>query len=433
MNSLNIINHNDNQYYLATDLYLYDPVYFGNINKRSDIIKKVKLKETDYIYAYEKNGKWNTSDISYKISKILIKKTWAENNVPKLKINDQNIDINELYTIPLAPELLELNDEEKFRDRDGNIIEIEVRGERHFEKCYFKVKDIANSFKMSSLERVIINNRTLDGYMEEEHYKYFNIQKDVSHEKTAIKKKMFLTYEGMIRLLYISRSPNAAYFRKWASEKLFTIQIGSEDDKLELVKSMFGGASVRAIKETFKVCSDKTPCVYLYVIGYAEQLLKCEIYKDKLILKYGFTDDLPRRSSEHERAFKKLFGIDHIELICYSVIDPKYISDAEKSISHYFNGDKIVYKDYKELIVLNSNDIEKAKEHYRLVKNSYIGCYCEMQDRINKLEQNLRDKDNELKLKDKDNELKIKDKDLEIMMLKNQMLEYQVKNLIPLR
>jgi hypothetical protein len=39
---------------LATDLYLYDPVYFGNINKRSDIIKKVKLEETDYIYAYEK-------------------------------------------------------------------------------------------------------------------------------------------------------------------------------------------------------------------------------------------------------------------------------------------------------------------------------------------------------------------------------------------
>jgi hypothetical protein len=41
------------------------------------------------------------------------------------------------------------------------------------------------------------------------------------------------------------------------------------------------------------------------------------------------TDNLPRRSGEHERDFKRMFKIDHIELMLFSVIDPKYITDAE--------------------------------------------------------------------------------------------------------
>ena len=30
-------------------------------------------------------------------------------------------------------------------------------------------------------------------------------------------------------------------------------------------------------------------------------------------------------------------------------------------------------------------------QHYKLIKNSYIGCYMEMQDKIDKLERRLKD------------------------------------------
>ena len=448
MTNLNIIRFGSHQYYISSELYTYDPTFFGNINRRSDIIKKAKIPEGEYIYAYEKEKKWIRSEQSYKVAKILIKKTWADCNVPKLKIDilnkdklteehDTEINIDHLYEIPPAPEILELNDEEKFKDKDGNILEIEVRGERHCKKCYFKVKDVSNGFKITRLQDTLYHKES--NYLIDIHYKYFNVKIHDNLVINTIKKEMYLTYNGILKVLFSSKSGNAENFQEWASEKLFIIQIGSEDDKLELVKTIFGGASVRAIKETFKTCSDKTPCIYLYIIGHAEQLLKSEIYKGKLLLKYGFTDDLSRRSSEHERAFKKLFSIDHIELICYSVIDPKYISDAEKSVSHYFNTDKAIYGDYKELIVLSITDIDKAKEHYRLVKNSYIGCYREMQDRIDKLELKLKDKDMEIivmkkdnemslikkdhELQLKDHELQLKDKDIEILMLKNRLLE----------
>jgi hypothetical protein len=120
--------------------------------------------------------------------------------------------------------------------------------------------------------------------------------------------------------------------------------MGSEESKYELVKSMFGGASIGAIKEAFKVSSEKTPCVYLFVIGNANKLLNTNIYpNDSLLYKFGNTDDLPRRSAEHERNFKRIFKVDHIELMVFSVIDPKYIFDAETSLKDYFKSNKVDY------------------------------------------------------------------------------------------
>lgn len=57
-----------------------------------------------------------------------------------------------------------------------------------------------------------------------EHYKYFNCEKVRKKEKKTsknnaelvnIKKEMFLTYEGMLRVLFASHSPKTKQFIKW--------------------------------------------------------------------------------------------------------------------------------------------------------------------------------------------------------------------------
>ena len=181
---------------------------------------------------------------------------------------------------------------------------------------------------------------------------------------------------------------------------------------------MFGGASIHAIKEAFKTSSGKTPCVYLFVIGNANELLKTDKYsKDTLLYKFGNTDDLPRRSGEHERDFKRIFKIDHIELMLFSVIDPKYIFDAETSLKDYFKLNKVEFKNTNELIALNKIEYEKATKHYKLIKNSYIGCYMEMQNKIDELERKIKDLQNEYDLtKEKlENKLIVKDKNIDII------------------
>ena len=57
---------------------------------------------------------------------------------------------------------------------------------------------------------------------------------------------------------------------------------------------------------------------------------------------------------EHMRNYKKQYGTD-ISLLCYSIIDPQYIFDAETNIRGYFRSNKITQDDKTELIIINYN------------------------------------------------------------------------------
>ncbi len=72
-------------------------------------------------------------------------------------------------------------------DNDGNIIEIQVVGERDVNKCFFKVKDIMNGFGLNNLHKTIIDKRK-DGYIENTHYKYFYSANFVQDENGRLKK-----------------------------------------------------------------------------------------------------------------------------------------------------------------------------------------------------------------------------------------------------
>lgn len=468
------ININNNLYYLCADLFRYHKTIFSGYKGR-DVIKKQKLKQENYIYAYQSKAGWRLSTEDCRQAKVLINLNWynlkfGSNNISLIESttnNNININTNNLTSssdrniniYPILPNILDIEENEKFKDSSGNIINITIRGERNYKNCYFRVKDISKEFNMPNIQKVIINTETI--YELNKHYKIFVI---INRNNVSIddnEKELYLTYKGVLKLLFSSRSGNAESFQDWAVEILFTVQLGTDESKYELVKSIFGGASVHAVKEAFKTSSGKTPCVYLFVIGNANTLLKTDKYSsDTLLYKFGQTDDLPRRAGEHERMFKKLFKIDHIELMVFSVIDPKYIVDAENSLKDFFKLNQVDFENTRELLALTKIDYDKATKHYKLIKNTYIGCYMEMQDKINKLERHLKDLQNEydltkekigneydltkekmyneLKLKDKDfelqseklhSELKLKDKELEIMNLKYKMLEEQLNRL----
>ena len=464
------ININNNLYYLCADLFRYHKTIFSGYKGR-DVIKKQKLKQTDYIYAFQSKTGWKLSTEDCKQAKILINLNWytqkfGSNNISITENINDNLYNNSSSSIdviinvyPTLPDILNIEENEKFRDSDGNTIDITIRGERNYKNCYFRVKDISKGFNMQRLQDTILDIRNT--YELNKHYKIFVIICPVNNGTDDNEKEVYLTYKGVLKVLFSSRSGNAEYFQDWAVDTLFTVQLGTEESKYELVKSMFGGASVHAVKEAFKTSSGKTPCVYLIVIGNANKLLNTDKYSaDTLLYKFGQTDDLPRRAGEHERTFKKLFKIDHIELMLFSVIDPKYIVDAENSLKDFFKLNQVDFENTRELLALTKIDYDKATKHYKLIKNTYIGCYMEMQDKIDILERKLKDIQNEydltkekigneliltkermcneLKLKDKDfelkseklySELKLKDKELEIMNLKYRMLEEQFNRL----
>jgi len=161
-------------------------------------------------------------------------------------------------------------------------------------------------------------------------------------------------------------------------------------------------------------------------------LIKTKKYNENdYIFKFGYTNDLSRRTNEHYKTYKNEFNKE-IELVLFSIIDPQYISEAETSISCYFNenklnGYKIKGVEQNELIIFNKDNINQIKEHYKLIQNSYIGHYKELYDKINKLETELmiEKHNNELITEKHKNELK--DKDIQLLEYKIKFLELTTK------
>ena len=245
MSNLELININDVEYFYASELHKSDPNYFyGCANNTRNIVKKKSIKNEYIFWAYKKKGEWVTSKRTYAKAKLLLTKEWVFNNVPMFATNNKV-----KYDIEPAPEILELDDNEKLRDCDGNIMEIETRGERDVDKCYFKAKNIEKFFGIKDINNTLL--KSTSSYKENLHYKYFTLQKNDNVMKKKVKKRLYLTYTGLIRCLYVSRNKNADKFQKWASKILFTVQMGTSEQKNELVSKLLGVI----VKEVFKTSS----------------------------------------------------------------------------------------------------------------------------------------------------------------------------------
>jgi hypothetical protein len=123
------------KYYVSNDLYKYDVAYFNKVNKNiRSMITIYKIPSEYCKYAYIKGGIWTESHSDYPRACLLINEIWVKENVPLfMKKNniENNEDIENLYEARLAPEVLVLNDNEKFKDPEGNIMKIKMRGERN--------------------------------------------------------------------------------------------------------------------------------------------------------------------------------------------------------------------------------------------------------------------------------------------------------------
>ena len=101
----------------------------------------------------------------------------------------------------------------------------------------------------------------------------------------------------------MSRNGKTDNFIKWATETLFTVHLGEKKEKEELSATLLK-VDVKNIKSVFSTNAEKTPCVYLFMIGNANKLLKETKYND-IICKFGYTNDLVRRTNQHYKTYKK--------------------------------------------------------------------------------------------------------------------------------
>lgn len=138
--------------------------------------------------------------------------------------------------------------------------------------------------------------------------------------------------------------------------------------------------------------STSVPCVYLFSLGLCKDLrlsmsIDDTIPDNYIVVKYGFTNDLNRRTTEHASKFGKLDGVN-MELIQYTYIDPIFLSEAEKDICGYFKDIEIpitTYETQKELVAINPSHMKQVLKQYKALNMLYAGHTKEMAAEIDKL------------------------------------------------
>jgi hypothetical protein len=383
---MKVISIKNVQYYEAENVKDEYPEMFKRCNKIRNIVFVQKLTKDDYIYAYKRDDKWHVSDKDYSKAKILLTKSCVEKLKNKLDEDlaedESESSSDEEDEIKVAPKILKLKDSEKFKDAGGNVIEIEVRGEKKYNKCYFKVADASKCFGMPDLCRTLINPKS--AYEIDKDYVRFNVSgndevydttgKNSKNGKNGKKNKnsrkyVFLTYNGLMRALYVSRSKSANHFQEWASKILFTVQMGSIESKQKLAADILG-CTYKEVKNVLSKIPVKISCIYLMTLGTVEQLrekmnIPAMFEDDEFVCRYGRSEDLLRRMEEHTINYKKILDVD-VKLKKLVFIDPLYNSSAEKDIKDTFRllHVEFKYKTESELVILEKSQMNKEVTDY---------------------------------------------------------------------
>jgi hypothetical protein len=128
MENLIIMRLNKCEYYVGNELLETFKNFFGNCGNARKITNSNDITEdADYIYIYIYIWKVGTG-LSKKFDQILILKKQIDEIVNEIEPN-----------IDTPPDIIELDEHETFKDIEGNILEIEVRGQK-ITKCISKSK-----------------------------------------------------------------------------------------------------------------------------------------------------------------------------------------------------------------------------------------------------------------------------------------------------
>ena len=436
METIKKLKLSNNYFYSADDLFNNCPIYCRGSKNSRELVRNKSLLNTDYKYLrFNKDtNKWSVTDgKSVKFDKIFIKDTVIN------EINELNGASNiSLEGSEVAPPLLYLNDNEKFKDKNENILDIETRGEREPDKIYFKVNDISDKFSIPNLYITLVSKNS--NYEINLHYKYFtinsinNVYLKSSKKEVKVQKELYLTYEGILRVLFTTRNNKTSNFINWAVKTLFTVQMGSETDKNKLISNI-KGVSYEAIQELFSCNARSLPCVYLTAFNTVKNLrnvmnIDNSFSDDSIVYKFGLTKSFEARKNGHKSEYKELGDNIDMKLVKYTYIDPLFLSDAENEIKDKLSDFKFNWKTHDELVIIPKSMSKYIDMVYENIGSKYSGHTAEFNRQVSELNAEISNLKHIIEIKDMEKkhllETHKKDLDNKDLLLKVKELEIQL-------
>ena len=412
------------------------PSFFGKCRKIADLSSKYK-NIISYIKSKNKDGELVEKKPKCKLCDCYFDKEY---------LDSKNIVIN-------LPSLITLNNNEKFKNEKGEIIEVEVRGEREVNKIFFKLNDVGKAFEFKSLyNNVLINKNTT--FTENEDYKSWAVQEQrlflncpqLSKQNSEY---VYLTFPGLTKIINTSKKPAAKAYKKWADEKLFIIKYGTIEQKEELIEEIEHGICIDEYKKSLNIDECDNCGIYMIILGYWKHIkISMEIinfcdkkkYNNFYVVKIGRSDNIKRRFKDHIRGYE-----EHIKTeakLYYNVsVDEKDCPKAEKDIHSFGVDDNIPHEIYEELFLISEINLKKYSKKlkeignkYKITINNTKEKLLEMENKLLKVENNSKDliiKNQKLKNELKDKDIELRNKEIENLKLKyeNNLKDKEIENL----
>lgn len=234
------------------------------------------------------------------------------------------------------PNRVLLSDEECFRNKDGEIIQLDVFGELEYNKIYFELNSVADGFGLSNLRNSVYDPRSSYelGLDYASFYKKFS---SGNPKRNGVKKRSarYLTYTGLLKAFFTTRNKNTEHFVNWSMRTLFAAHLGSDTDRARVASEILK-VKPEFLKQFLAMSLTPISCIYIFYLGTAKELRNKKININETIsdkqhlFKYGRTSSIKRREKEHTKIFRK-YGIDPI-LSAYAYVDNSLSSAAEAAL-----------------------------------------------------------------------------------------------------
>ena len=379
---------------------------------------------------------------------IIIKSNESEEKVPAIKMNiiESNESKEKVPTIKM--DIIELADHEQFKDINGNVFEIEIRGERHSDKLFLKCLHVEEYFGIDQLTNNVF--RTSSGYIENIDYIIIVSSNCFSAEgvKRTKKSSVYLTFIGFIKVIMFSLSgnENLKLALAWVVRLTFISAFGSDDERLTLANEL----------TLYSKCLINLPGIYLIKIGKVKDLRKSmnisqELYPDDnaIIYKFGRSKDILKRYVQHCNQVNYGKYNNKIELTWFIPIPEHLLADAESDVSGYFKNNNLLFEfkdtsgvDHKELIIVNDS-IKYIKTKYIQLGKDYPSSGKDLIDiwrnTVDEIKKELANKQHEIEIMQleftikinileyenqlKDKTIEIKNKDIKLLQMEMQIMK----------
>lgn len=297
-------------------------------------------------------------------------------------------EITNLINSNQLPPIVELSDNEKFKNHEGQVLNIMVRGMRNSKKIFFKGSDVESAFGLKGLVTEMKKKYELDI-----DYRFFNGQSD-EKEKEKEKNVLYLTFTGLVRVLMSKKSnQNVETFQNWLNDVLFASKMGTNEQQNKLISNI-KDKSMDSINELFSKYAKTIPCVYLCGLNTVGKLRKelniPEKFGDNdVVYKFGLTKTFNDTKYSDISKYDKIQNLIDLKLIMFTYVDPLYMSEAEDIMKKDMEPFKFPYDGHEDILVVPNEIIRSLKDVFENIGVKYSGHISELHKIINRYDHEL--------------------------------------------